>query len=1044
MKKLQTESLAGERELKTLFAAGFAICVLGLSGVSSAQESGPQLEEITVTGTRIRTTDGMAAPTPVTTLTPDELDMFEPGGTVAEQLDGLPQFFSTGTAQRGGAALFGDGGGSYLNLRGLGRERTLVLFDGVRIVPADKRGNVNVDNIPMALVRSVDVVTGGASAQYGADALGGVTNFILDREYEGLKVSASTGFNEFDRDGGNWNFSVAGGKQFGEKLNVIGSVEARRIDQINREGYDLDSDWFNYWGLISNPSGPGQIWAANVAPVGALHPHGLVTGVAATSALYQKVFLRDGSGIRPLNVGDPALFDGTYGVGGTDVQILQQTLGTVGSGGVDGSEVVNRNAFLGVKYEVSDSFEVFGQVLRGHVESNSKSLHSGATMSGPWSVTVFGDNAFLPQSVSDIIAAETLEVDRGDGVMVPGFRMAKGGSYLGELDIDTNGRAHNAFDTTSWTVGFDALLPNGWDLNFRWQTGKSEKETAEYGSLRVDRLLLAMDAVEGPSGEIVCRVQLFNPTPAELAAAVPPGYENSRVPGQPLASPIGLDNTVRDCVPFNIMGSGQITPEAANYIMTPKKGLSEVEQDFAEIILTGELFEGFGAGPVSFATGLTYREQSFTDGAYPADVDALGPPINAPSIGIQGIAAAWAGGSPNLHQFSTVPLLSGDYDVTEWFGELNIPIWESSAGQQLGASLAFRTSDYSTSGRVESWKVGVDFQIIEDLRFRATHSRDVREPNFLERTDFGPGGGPPVRDRLNPIPGHPVFGTGRFATITYTNLGTADLVPEFSDTTVLGFVYEPSWLDGLRMSLDWYSMDIEDSINALGAQRVIDGCYGYGGTPQDTSLCQYIERNNGADPNDPSEVIVRVFQPYLNFDQASAEGVDLELSYSTDVDFFGTGDESLAFRLIAGKLNERSDILNDGTRNEFAGSLNGPGPTALPDITANLTAIYRAGPWSIQLQERYIDETLLRWDWEEGVDVDDNTVDAMTWTNLRVGLDGDTVNGAGWSVALNIQNLFDDHPPIIPFANTRFNAQSVNNIYDVYGRRYQLTLNFDF
>ena len=172
--------------------AGAVALALASSGAAQAP-SEAALEEITVTGTRIRATDGMAEPVPVTTLTVEELSLFEPGSTIAEQLDALPQFFQTSTAQRGGPALFGNGGGSYLNMRGLGPERTLVLFDGFRMPPADKRGSVNVDTFPTALVRSVDVVTGGASAAYGADALGGVTNFILDREFEGLKLSRRHG-----------------------------------------------------------------------------------------------------------------------------------------------------------------------------------------------------------------------------------------------------------------------------------------------------------------------------------------------------------------------------------------------------------------------------------------------------------------------------------------------------------------------------------------------------------------------------------------------------------------------------------------------------------------------------------------------------------------------------------------------------------------------------------------------------------------------------------------------------------------------------------
>src|SRR5690606_28604070 len=140
-----------------------------------------------------------------------------------------------------GGTLFGTAGGSYLDMRNLGTQRTLVLLDGSRVVPADKRGSVNVDTFPTALVRTVDVVTGGASAAYGADALGGVTNFVLDREFEGLKVQAGTGVTEWG-DGERWNFSIAGGRQFGDNLNVIASLEARHINQIQRDPEEFDSD----------------------------------------------------------------------------------------------------------------------------------------------------------------------------------------------------------------------------------------------------------------------------------------------------------------------------------------------------------------------------------------------------------------------------------------------------------------------------------------------------------------------------------------------------------------------------------------------------------------------------------------------------------------------------------------------------------------------------------------------------------------------------------------------------------------------------------
>jgi outer membrane receptor protein involved in Fe transport len=198
---------------------------LSLASLAHAQEAPAAsdngdavvLEAVTITGSRIRTTDGMVTPTPVTVVTPDELSSLQPGSGISEQLNSLPQFFGNGSAQRGGAALFGDGGGSYLNMRNLGTNRTLVLLDGSRVVPADKRGTVNVDTLPTALIRSVDVVTGGASATYGADALGGVTNFVLNREFQGLKTEFGTGATEMG-DGVRWNASIAGGTKIGEKI----------------------------------------------------------------------------------------------------------------------------------------------------------------------------------------------------------------------------------------------------------------------------------------------------------------------------------------------------------------------------------------------------------------------------------------------------------------------------------------------------------------------------------------------------------------------------------------------------------------------------------------------------------------------------------------------------------------------------------------------------------------------------------------------------------------------------------------------------------
>jgi iron complex outermembrane receptor protein len=1019
---------AGRSALSAAILAALASAT-ALAGV--AQE---QIEEVTVTGTRIRRTDGMAEPTPVTTLTPQELSIFEPGSTIAEQLDALPQFFNTGTAQRGGPSFFGDGGGSYLDMRGLGRDRTLVLFDGLRVPPADKRGQVNVDTLPTALVRSVDVVTGGASAAYGADALGGVTNFVLDREFQGIKLNASTGMNDFNNDGKNYHVSFAGGMEIGDRLNIIGSIETRHVDEIDRNPDELDRSWFQRWGYVTNPAydpadPPGTNPERLVMPwvaSGSIHVDGLIRpgpfGVLGPSQLANQRFTDNGSALVPFGVG--CIKDRSVIANCDDAITGHLTQG----GGPSGSEVEQMNGFFGLKFAVTDSVDLFADILIGSVESNRTSVYSGATLSSIWAPTVYRENAYLPDSVRAIMDAENRS----------SFRISKGGSYPGVLDIDTGGTSHNDFDTQMYRIGVDWAMNDNWQLRFSMQTGETKKVTAEYGSLRVDREHLAMDAVEvygdmrdvdgdgvvdlvddadRGTGTIICNVQRYNPTPAQLAAAPAiQGQVSSRDENVPLASPIGLDNSVSDCVPFNIMGNGQISREAYDYIMTPKWGDSIVDQDFAELLVTGEVSEGWGAGAVSLATGLTYREQSFRDGAYPVDVDALGPPYNDPELGIRGIASAWSGGSPNLHQFSTVSLLSGSYDVWEAFGELNVPIWEASSGdQRLGTSFAYRSSDYSSSGRVEAWKVGMDFQVARSLRFRATKSRDVREPTFAERFDNSPGGGSILEDPQTGI---------RNVVITSTGAGNPDLRPEVADTIVYGLVYQPGWAEGLRMSVDRYEVDIAGSIATLADDDVVDECF------FNQVLCDYVVRDDGGN-------LTRVFRPYLNLDQAYVQGTDFEIDYRRDVNWLARADESFSVRILGGKLDHRTNTVAGSVPDEFAGSL------GYPDLTANATVSYGVGPWSVQLQQRYIDEVLLNRNWVSGVDIDDNTIQSKSWTNLVFGYSHEQPNSGFWRLNFNVQNLFDDDPPIIPSTGGgRFGAQITSNTYDVWGRRYELTFNY--
>jgi hypothetical protein len=603
------------------------------------------------------------------------------------------------------------------------------------------------------------------------------------------------------------------------------------------------------------------------------------------------------------------------------------------------------------------------------------------------------------------------------------FQMNKNGSYLGQLEIGAGEYSHTVFTLESYTAGFNFTLANGWDLSGSYQTGESRKRGGEYPASRVDREALSRDAAIDPAtGAVVCYVQLFNPTEEELAASpVVQGRTAKRGEadtGTPLLSPIGLDNTVRDCVPHNAMGTEGVTQAAWDYMHTDKVLDGLVEMDFAELLLQGEAYEGWGYGPVSFAAGVTWREQSFSDEFPNPVVDLGGPPLNDPALGIRGIAPTYESGTSNLHQFSTISKIDGKYDVTELFGEMNIPFWESASGNsRVGGNLAFRRSDYSSSGEQDSWKGGLEWQVFEDLRFRATRSRDVREASFQERFDVQTGGvfvDDPFTDTLNIL-------------VTYQRGRNPNLSPEEADTQVLGFVYEPSWVPGLRMSTDWWEVDISGAIDSITEQQIIDNCFDSGGTG---GTCPFLHR--GTDGN-----LASVDAPFLNLSQSYAEGIDFEVAYNYEPNFFDSQQETLSLRLLAGRLLERFDVPPGGVAIDQVGGFTGP--NFRPDWTANLTARYGLGPWSFTWQQRAVSDSKMNNAWEEGVDVDFNTIPFYSFTNLTFRYDGgEMLGGAEWNVSLAVNNAFDKNPPVRP------GNQTGSGNYDEFGRRYQLTLNMNF
>ncbi len=1040
--------------------SALTMATLAASPAFAAEET--ELQEVTVTGSRIRQETGMTTPVPVTSVTTEDLKLSNPGASLVDQLDKLPQLFQTESAQRSSGALFGNAGGSYVNLRGLGSQRTLVLLDGSRVVQDDRGGTVNIGVFPTALIKKVDIVTGGASAQYGADAVGGVVNFVLDRDFTGLKASASTGVTEVG-DGFNHKASIAGGFKVGENLHVVASAEYNHIDQIKRDPSTL-GNWFQRYGFVTNPAFvsaaatpgvPVRLTLPNVissvhSPTGRIdtaYPLSNVqTAAGVPFTLRNTVFLDDGSGVRPFLSGPV-----TSGSGGTQSMSGGAEFGPADAafpGGPYGARVNEKSAFLGLKYDINDRVSVFGHALYGSSASDQLDQRGLPHLQDIWYATIYSGNPFLPASVQQAMTAQN----------VGSFKMLKLGQFLGANNWNDSEEPRNEHSMFTWSAGVEADLFSDWHLRATWQSGRSHKFTAVYDELRVDRMFLALDAVTVtaanvgtsglPIGSTACNVRLTNPTPAQLAASVA-GRLNKF--GQPLLSPVGLD-AISGCVPLDAFGQGNVSQAARDYLVGDKWGISNVHQDFAEALLTGKLFEGW-AGPVSAALGVTYRAEDFKQRAYPDELERVGPPLNAPAIGIRGIPSGFTGGSPNVFQFSTVPPIQGEYDVKEVFAEVNVPVFKLESGQKLDADLAYRSSRYSNVGTVSAYKAGLDFTVYSDLRLRGTFSRDVREATFAERFDEQGSGGavndPNVTACRN-LSGNPAAAAGCSVQITSVAVGNPGLAPEKADTITLGAVFRPSFIEGLQMSVDYYKVDVADAIGQLGFQRIVDDCF----RNIDPALCAYVERDSA------SQVIGRVKNPYLNVAQTTVKGVDYEAQYTLHPEFIADLPETLTMRAFVSNILKRSNKSSDTAAvNRFDGGFTGG--VLYPKWKGTMSMTYTFGKWDATLSEEWISKSKIDTTWVDtaafaagdrlvnGVtktapDVDDNWLPNYFNTNARFGYRGETASGHSWDVALFVTNLLDKHPMVIPSYNSRTGSQSVSNNYDAYGRRYELGFNFRY
>lgn len=1014
------------------------------AGVLNTATAQDELEEIQVTGSRISRST-METPTPVTTMQASELASMAPGNLI-EGLSQMPQFYGNLTQEgvNGGQ----NAGGSNVNLRGGGSNRTLTLLNGRRVVPSNRFGTVDVNLFPEDLLRSVETVTGGASASYGTDAVAGVVNFILDTNYEGLKTHAQTGMTEYG-DGRTWEVGAAFGHDFNNGLHVVGSVSAFDQAKISSFSSVQDRGFLTRSARITNPdpNGPTDIIRPNVKPT-TFTPTGILIDNTRPS-LNRQVFDENGN-LAPLNY---------TGVGALTTGCLCYADDDPNNWGIErdmelGNAFRRYNSFLYLDYELNENTTLFGQLI--YAENSASDQRESVTLQSIWQGRVYPDNAYLSDQARDLIV--------GSGAPFVGYGLAAANNPdtpLGESRQDTDNKMY------SWTAGFDHEFAFGWNLNGYYQYGKNEQDFVTTNGVRTDRLNFAFDAVRHPTtGEIVCRVNL-----PEFTGPIGSG---------------GNGGAFSDCAPINTFGGVQnISQAGADYIIDRDGKIARqwTDQHMFELVTSGELFGGFGAGPVDGAFGISYRkealEQRTLDPAdeYPAQVNGtllsdlglLPPDIRGvvpegstviPGYnGIPGLRYVPGGylGDANSSAvlFSSLRELSGGYNVKEAFAEFNWPLLANMTMiDMLEVNTAARWADYSGSGDIWAWKASANWTINDEVRIRATRSRDVRAASLVERYDQTRGGATVTNpwDNRNTVQAASLSG------------GNPNVAPEEADTITAGIVYQPNWLDGFSVSLDWYSIDISGALNRPIAQDLVDGCF-----RGELSQCQYIISGSGpvTDPTSGAfRPIDRVETLFMNLDTQTIEGTDLEMQYRTDVNFFGDFSESLSIRFLASHLAENS-TLPPGANSVFddrAGQIGGA--FAFPEwkLTTNVT--YSIDNWSLFVQGRWIGDGILdrtRMESSSAVPLsvrpagsilaacganictlDDNSVASTFYVDARIG--GTFGANDNLEVFANIQNLLDRDPVLAPGTGVGRTGvgTGVNGLHDLLGRRYTVGVNYEF
>ncbi len=914
----------------------------------SAQENADEevIEELIITGSNV-VRDGYSSPTPTSVLTRDNIDAFA-GTNIGDYLQQLPSFAGNQTpinTRRSTSA--GGAGISSLNLRNLGTARTLVLLDGQRVVASQPTGQIDINPFPQQLIQRVDVVTGGASAVYGSDAMSGVVNFVLDRNFTGYKLEVQGGMTE-DGENDSEKVTASGGTEFANgRGHLLLSGEYAEVEGID----DCMLDWCTEgWNIITNPAYtatnglPERIVVDRSAPNN-ITPGGIITAGPLRGTAF-------GPGGVPYKFDYGPLSNSTYSQGGEWEANNVHRYTSVAP------YAERKNIFARISYEITDSMEVFAQYSKGINDS----LVTSSVRFNPGNLRVQRDNAFIPASVRAQMTALNINT-------------LSMGSYNLDLGLIAS---KNNIELDRSVVGVDGdfgMFGTDWTYSAYFQYGRSINTKQFYDSWK-DNYNRAIDSVLVPGTNlIVCRSTLTTPDDG--------------------------------CRPWNLFGTGVNNEEARGYVAGWSYAKENNYQKVVAARINGTPFQ-VPAGEVSLAMGLERRTE---------DGNGIESDFNA----------------RNQSWFGNQSPIFGSYNVTEGFVETVVPLF-TAMPTELNA--AVRLTDYSTSGTVTSWKAGLNFQPHSDVLFRGTLSRDIRAPSRRELFATALFAGNTVIDR---------FRNDEISTANTATLGNLGLRPEVADSTGFGIVYTSSLLDGFSASVDYYKIDIEDSIGSVNAQDTMDRCF----DNKEVAFCNALSRNAAG-------LLTRVDIRPVNFIVETNSGIDIESTYRFDAgDLLPGWRGDIELRALATHYLEASTEAGDGRPVVDTVGSNGNGP---PDWKYSVTGTYRLDNMRLSLTGRGLSDGLNDATYIEcstacprstvfNRTIDNNHMDGALYFDLSLSYQLNEIYNTSFETELFlvVQNLTDVDPPVYArFGGNPTDVPSNPFYYDILGRELRFGVRTQF